>query len=71
MNGYIVLRSPVRHCELNPIELIWAQIKRYVSSRNVTFKFKDVQQLTYEAIEQVSQEKWQKCTNHVKKPKRK
>ncbi|KAK3107814.1 hypothetical protein FSP39_022797 [Pinctada imbricata] len=23
-NGHVVLRTPVRHCELNPIELIWA-----------------------------------------------
>ena len=25
--GHDVLRTPVRHCELNAIELIWAQLK--------------------------------------------
>jgi hypothetical protein len=25
------LRTPVRHCELNPIELIWAQVKGFVA----------------------------------------
>ena len=33
-----VLRLPVAHSELNPIELIWAQIKRYVAANNTTFK---------------------------------
>jgi hypothetical protein len=25
--GHEVLRTPVRHCELNPIELIWAHVE--------------------------------------------
>ena len=45
-----VLRSPVRHCELNPIELIWAQMKRYVACRNNTFRMKDVQKLTMKSF---------------------
>jgi hypothetical protein len=31
LHGHEVLRTPVRHCELNPIELIWAQVKGFVS----------------------------------------
>jgi hypothetical protein len=30
LHGHEVLRSPVCHCELNPIELIWAQVKGFV-----------------------------------------
>lgn len=26
-HSHFVLRSPVRHCELNPMELIWANAK--------------------------------------------
>ena len=33
-NGHHVLRTPVRHCELNPIELIWAQVKGHVARNN-------------------------------------
>ncbi|XP_040071785.1 uncharacterized protein LOC120844203 [Ixodes scapularis] len=33
-----VLRLPPYHCELNPIELIWARVKREVASKNITFK---------------------------------
>ena len=27
LHGHEVLRTPVRHCELNPIELIWVEVK--------------------------------------------
>ena len=26
--GHSVLRSPIAHCELNPIELVWASVKK-------------------------------------------
>ena len=28
------LRLPVGHCELNPIELAWAQVKGYAAKKN-------------------------------------
>jgi transposase len=37
-NGHRVLRLPPYHPELNPIEKIWAQVKNWVASRNVTYK---------------------------------
>jgi transposase len=37
LHGHEVLRTPVRHCELNPIELIWAQVKCFVAKNNTTF----------------------------------
>ncbi|CAH2101119.1 unnamed protein product [Euphydryas editha] len=40
--GVTVLRLPPYHCELNPIELIWADIKGYVARHNTTFKFTDL-----------------------------
>jgi hypothetical protein len=35
------------HCELKPIELIWAQVKGFVAKNNATFRLKDVKELTY------------------------
>ncbi|XP_055904959.1 uncharacterized protein LOC129940597 [Eupeodes corollae] len=32
--GHEVLRLPPYHCELNPIELVWAQVKGFVACRN-------------------------------------
>ncbi|CAH1108551.1 unnamed protein product [Psylliodes chrysocephalus] len=34
----IVVRLFPNHCKLNPIELIWAQVKGYVGRHNTTFK---------------------------------
>jgi hypothetical protein len=31
----------IRHCELIPIELIWAQVKGFVAKYNTTFRIKD------------------------------
>jgi hypothetical protein len=55
------------HCELNPIELIWAQIKNEVASKNITFKLRDVKPLFQEAVEHVTDENWKKCIEHSKK----
>lgn len=60
-----VLRLPPYHCELNPIELIWAQVKQYVAKKNTTFKFGDMKNIFHEAIEQITPDKWKKCTKHV------
>jgi hypothetical protein len=37
LHGHEVLRNPVRHCELNPIELIWAQVKGFVAKNKLGF----------------------------------
>lgn len=62
-----VLRLPPYHCELNPIELVWAQIKSEVARKNKTFKLADVKILLNEAISNVTANDWKKCVVHVKK----
>ena len=37
-----VIFMPVAHPELNPIELVWSSIKRYVSTRNHKYRLSDV-----------------------------
>lgn len=61
-----VLRLPPYHCELNPIELIWAQVKGEVARNNTTFKLKDVQNLLHAAIQNVTKENWVKAIDHVR-----
>lgn len=65
--GVEVLRLPPYHCELNPIELVWADVKGYVARKNTTFKMADVKKLLQEALNNISAEKWQNCISHVKK----
>lgn len=64
-SGHTVLRTPVRQCELNPIELVWAQVKHYVAKNNTTFRMSDVKKLAIEGLESVTPEKWKKCCDHV------
>jgi hypothetical protein len=45
LHGHEVLRTPVRHCELNSIERIWSQVKGFVAENNTTFRLKDVKEL--------------------------
>ena len=52
-------------CELNPIELIWAQVKDYVTRNNTTFNIKDVKRLLVEAVQSITSKQWQKCIKHV------
>ncbi|XP_072377263.1 uncharacterized protein [Diabrotica undecimpunctata] len=63
--GVEVLRLPPYHCELNPIEMVWSQVKHYVAARNTDFKKDGVQQLIHEAFANVSVEQWQNYIQHV------
>lgn len=63
--GHTVLRLPPYHCHLNPIELIWSQVKGYVASENKTFKIDDLEPLVTQALARVTPEKWAHCCGHV------
>ena len=60
-----ILRLLVGHSELNPIELIWVQVKSEVARKNTTFKIKDVQTLVCETLRNVTKEDWGKAIKHV------
>jgi hypothetical protein len=57
--------TPVAHCELNAIELIWAWVKNCVAAENTTFKIKDVEQLVKRILCEVPRELWQNAVKHV------
>nr|XP_042912462.1 uncharacterized protein LOC122272631 [Parasteatoda tepidariorum] len=65
--GHDVLRLPPYHCDLNPIELIWADIKRYVRERNVAadMSLQRLQNLASEAIQDIGNERWKKHCTHI------
>lgn len=64
--GFTVLRLPPYHCELNPIELIWAYIKSYAARWNVSYKLSELKGLLEEAMSRVTAEIWKNCVDHVK-----
>ena len=63
--GHTVLRLPVAHCELNPIELAWALVKGYVAKQNKDFKLKDVERLTPLGFEHTTTDMWWNFCRHV------
>ena len=63
----------IQHCELNPIELIWVQVKGFVTKNNTTFRLKDVKELMYAAFEKLQkmcgqkQNMWSKLKKNTAK----
>ena len=64
-HGHEILRLPPYHCDLNPIELIWGDVKGIVGRENSSFKLKDVEKLVNEALDGITQVKWEKCVRKV------
>jgi len=64
--GHEVLRLPPYHCELNPIELIWGDLKGFVGRENSTFKGEDVKALIKKGFAQIDSVKWLHACEHVK-----
>ena len=63
--GHSVLCLPIAHCELNPIELIWAQVKGYAARNNKYFTMAEALKLSYDGIDAVTAENWEACVRHV------
>nr|XP_034195153.1 protein FAM243A-like [Osmia lignaria] len=67
-HGHNVLRLPPYMCELNPIELAWAKVKRIIRENNTsTLTAVELTNLTEKAINDVSTEDWVGFCKHVQK----
>jgi len=64
---------PVAHCELNPIELIWAFVKNKISKVNMANQAEKgrsmdvMNSLCQEALRSVTPDLWKRCISHAKK----
>ncbi|KAE8748839.1 hypothetical protein FOCC_FOCC004433, partial [Frankliniella occidentalis] len=68
--GHIVLRLPPYHCQYNPIELIWALLKRHYDKHILEYgEFTEEKCLEkwHAAIESVTPEIWGKVVNKIDK----
>ncbi|CAG4981618.1 unnamed protein product [Colias eurytheme] len=57
-NGHEVLRLPPYHCDLNPIEKIWAIVKRRIAEKNVNQAPSEIASITEEAFSTITTEEW-------------
>ena len=64
--GHEVLRLPPYHCKLNPIELIWGDLKGFVGLENSTFKGEDVKALIKKGFAQIDSAMWLHACEQVK-----
>jgi len=66
--GHILLRLPPYHCILNPIEMVWSQVKRKVASLNLKGRpINEIIEILRATFDTVTPEKWQ---NYIKKVKK-
>ena len=63
--GCEVVRLPVAHCTLNPIELAWAQVKGHIKSNARAFNLVEVERLAWEGFDVVTPERWADLVRHV------
>ena len=64
--GHEVVRLPVAHCELNPIEMAWSQMKHYIKTHNLKFTLSEMEWLTHIAFTTVTPDHWKSLLAHVK-----
>ena len=63
--GHSILRLPVAHCELNPIELAWASVKNYIARRNTRYTLQEIERLTPDAFAHTTTDMWRNFCRHV------
>lgn len=66
-HGHEVLRLPPYHCDLNPIEKIWAIVKRRIAEKNVNQAPSEIASITEAAFSTVTTEEWLNVSLHVEK----
>lgn len=66
--GFVPLRLPPYHPDLNPIELIWNMVKMKVSEKNMSHvSLSDLRNMTSEAVGKITKEDWEKAVAHANK----
>jgi hypothetical protein len=66
--GHKVIRLPPYHCCFNPIELVWATLKRNIRKNNTNSKFSvETTTLIENEVIKIDHTLWRNCINHVLK----
>lgn len=65
--GHEVVRIPLNHCLLNPIELIWDQVNEEIKNNYSYNKEKSFQEITLAAIKTITATDWKNCIQRTRK----
>jgi len=66
-HGHKVLRLAQYHCELNPIEKVWAEMKKYVESNNkfTETSIESIEKLIHDSFKNLKPGLWESCCKHI------
>lgn len=62
--GHCILYLPSHHSDLNPMEYIWSQVKKFVAERKNSLK-EDSDTITLQAVEHVTENDWRTAVHQV------
>ncbi|CAF0959388.1 unnamed protein product [Didymodactylos carnosus] len=62
-----LVKIPVRHCVLNPVEPGWAGLKHYIRENNTRFRLNDIHKFILEYLSAVGPELCQSYFRHARK----
>lgn len=65
-SGHNVLWLPPYHPDLNPIELVWVDIKKKVNGECLSTNIKDKKNFLVNCLKEYSLDMWQKCCQEVR-----
>ena len=65
------MRLPPYHCQLDAIDLVWADLKNFVTKENTTCNLETVEKLFRERRSVLISEFCGKCVKHVKRVEKK
>ncbi|CAH0719092.1 unnamed protein product, partial [Brenthis ino] len=65
--GHKILRLPPYRCDLNPIEMVWASMKRKVAEINIGKPSNQMQEMVQNAFDSILVDEWRNHCAHVKK----
>jgi transposase len=66
-HGHKVLRLPPYHADLNPIELVWGDIKGTLAREHLSSNLEEKCERMKLIFKSFGKEKWEKCVDHVLK----
>ncbi|KAL4121809.1 hypothetical protein QTP88_014247 [Uroleucon formosanum] len=65
--GHDIIRLPPYHPDLNPIEMIWSQVKQYIAKQNHNGSIKKIAELCKQKMESMGKSEWGAVCANVKK----